>query len=168
MSFSNLILALKGGSGSGNFGHSGRPGKIGGSGAVNTVTIGSMIGKGTSEYASNATLSYSKLNGVNVPGLNQDQVYVVRYSTNDESKSINYGLSAYVGRNLDDLIESASAYRPKNGEHVGYMHIGRSVNDDYNEGEEITGIIGTPYAPVNVVVDVSDGRITYSSYEDPI
>lgn len=31
MSFANLIIALKGGAGSGNWGHSGRPGKIGGS-----------------------------------------------------------------------------------------------------------------------------------------
>lgn len=34
MSFQSLITALKGGPGSGNFGHSGRPGKIGGSSSI--------------------------------------------------------------------------------------------------------------------------------------
>lgn len=52
MSYLSLIIALKGGSGSGNFGHSGRPGKIGGSGSG-----GGRVWQGAQHEAGDVKLS---------------------------------------------------------------------------------------------------------------
>lgn len=155
-----LFNTLKGSSLSGNYGHIGRKGQRGGS--ASSVSIGSMLGKGNSEYANDATLTFSKLNGIRVPRLKEDEVYLVRYSTNNESEGV--GQSAYAGRELDDLIESASAYKKGTG---GYIHISRSKDDDYREGEEIAGIMGTKWSPLNLVIDVSNGNVVYQSNEDP-
>lgn len=50
MSFKSIIIALKGGTGSGNFGHEGRPGKIGGSASARVWT-------GTQQEAGDVKLS---------------------------------------------------------------------------------------------------------------
>lgn len=53
MSYYPLIIALKGGTGSGNFGHSGRPGKLGGSASVS----GGRVWQGTQHEAVASELS---------------------------------------------------------------------------------------------------------------
>lgn len=50
MTLSNFLLTLKGGAGSGNHGHSGRPGKRGGS---SSQGLSSILQSGLSKYATN-------------------------------------------------------------------------------------------------------------------
>lgn len=49
MSLSTFLLTIKGGSGSGNFGHSGRPGKVGGSSTYSFSRISQRVWKGKQE-----------------------------------------------------------------------------------------------------------------------
>jgi hypothetical protein len=146
--------------------HKGRPGQVGGSlprdggkGSKDKITIGSGIESGNSAYTKESGIAYTGLDGVEVPALAENEIYLVRFSTEDERDRV--GHFAYGGKNIDDVINSTQAYAHELGGE-GYLIIGRTEEPDWDysieneaDGIEVNGILGTEYAPVDVVVPVA-------------
>lgn len=152
------MTSLKGGKGSGNFGHKGRPGERGGS---SSVRIGEGIRSGNSMYSLDAGIAYSGLDNIDVPSLKDDEIYLVRFSTAREDISGKVGLFAYGGKHLDDVINATQAYADRAGG-KGYLIIGRYSDPDWDipleqesDGVEVNSVLGTEFAPIDLVVPVS-------------
>jgi len=142
---------------------------------VGDYILGSDIKAGNSEYAKNAGIAYPKADGVVVPKLEKNQVYLVRYSTVNETKSSEgVGYFAYAGKNIDDVVNSTQSYAFGNGNNgnvnEGFLTIGRTEEkywEDYHDradesaGVELNGILGTDEAPVDLVINLKTGEMLY-------
>lgn len=124
-------------------------------------SIGQDVGKpGRSVYDPVAGIAFPAAAGVKVPALAKDEIYLVRYSTVDETKAgEGVGTFAYAGKHLDDIINATQAYAKDTGK--GFLIIGRTKEEDWTadvaeeaEGIEYNGVLGTADAPVDVVIDL--------------
>ena len=131
----------------------------------NDYVIGSHIGTGVgSVYAPNSKIPYTNLEGVKAPGLKSNEVYLVRFSTEDETKSPDgVGHYAYAGKNLDDIIASTEAFTTRSKGSTGWLLIGKvEVDEEWDvtpeeeaSGYEMNQLLGTEYAPVILSIPVS-------------
>lgn len=164
------MMVFHGGPGSGNFGHSGRPGEVGGSGPGGGGGSGSQLGdaikRGDSEYAKDAGIAYPKAEGVSIPRIGKDEIYLARYTSEAEHLGEEgIGYFAYAGKNPDDVVNATQSYA-KGKTKEGYLILGRMTDPEWDadrtaesSGIEVNGILGTADAPVDIVIDLSSGDV---------
>lgn len=147
MSILRLVQSLKGGTGSGNFGHSGRPGKVGGS-TSSAHNYGGIIVKGKPTLGDFITLHQWEKNGVNTHG-------VPVYMSESELPSVRSGHTRLAHgtrmRNIDSITST-----------------GLRSGKDVRLGEEIDTILGvkgsaSSFGNVSVVFDLPNNDKSWHS-----
>lgn len=138
MSWGGLLRALKGGAGSGNFGHGGRPGKVGGSTVASTIP----------------TELYSNPNFKQNPNFNPPNGYelVLHTSRNENIKSI-----AQHGLMLGAKARHSAGWSP-DPDHIWFW---RDMQDKYAKWtpkKESAVIIAVPTSKIN---NLPDTRAAY-------
>lgn len=161
MSLDALFSKLKGSSTSGNYGHSGRPGKRGGSSSspystlVNSSTFKKMFSKGVSpdEFLSN----YFEENGYNAKPQKVDDLDA-EIASGD--KFMYRGIQPTRENSAEELIDQY-----KNGEHfIGYGMYGRGTYTAHGEeGEDYAKGYGVTF---KMTLDQSAKEISYRDADD--
>jgi len=141
-----------------------------GSGGGGSYTLGHSIKSGNSMFMKDAGIAFPKAEGAKIPQLDKGQIYLARYSTEDETLSgAKIGFNAYGGAHIDDVVNSTAAYAKDTSK--GFLHIGRYIPEEWDygleeesDGREVNKTLGSPEAPVEVVIDLSTGEVHRKKY----